>query len=388
MEQEANELSQWQKVVGHQPAVVTEQSVSLLDMSTSPGCSGAHNSWNHGPPGIQHFPQGTELARIPLVSAEAPRQNAGELGPQFSMSLPEHSVSYCSQATLMPSQMIYCQGVSPSQPEMMIFNKSQMMPSGEPNAPGVPLTFSGNLRMPSSGPPVSTPNAIPMSHIRVPTVPYSGTPTLPSNTAFLTNRMLLAPTMSSTEAQAMPPSLTQILPPGDPHNLGMPPSASSSLLDLESQDSLMSYPDSQEDPFLPEQPIPAPQRAEQTSRAQEGAPSRRSPVSRPYCCHYENCGKAYTKRSHLVNHQRKHTGERPYGCKWEGCHWTFSRSDELGRHMRIHTRYRPHTCDQCGRQFMRSDHLKQHLRIHVRDPGSPDPQANSEQKDGPPAPGL
>uniref|UniRef100_G3TYA5 Krueppel-like factor 17 n=1 Tax=Loxodonta africana TaxID=9785 RepID=G3TYA5_LOXAF len=387
MEQEAKELSTWQKAVRHQPVAATEQSVSLLDISPSPGCSGVYSSWNHSPPDIQHFPQGTELAKTPLVSAEAPRQNAGELGPQFTMSLPEHGVSYCPQATLMASQMIYCQGASPSQPEMMIFNRSQMIPSEESSVPGVSLTFSGNISMPSNGPPVSTPNAIPVSHIRAPTMPYSGTPTVPSNTASLTNRMLLAPTMSSTEAQAMLPSLTQILPPRGTYNFGIPPSASSSLLDLESQDSLMSYPDSQEDPFLPEQPIPAPQRAQQSSRAQEEAPSRRSPVSRPYHCHYESCGKAYTKRSHLVNHQRKHTGERPYRCQWEGCHWTFSRSDELRRHMRIHTKYRPHKCDQCGRRFMRSDHLKQHQRIHVWVPGSPNLQANNEQKDDPPAPG-
>ncbi|XP_007951298.1 Krueppel-like factor 17 [Orycteropus afer afer] len=388
MDQEAEGLSQWQKAMQHQRLMVTEQSPSLLDMSPSPGSSSMHNSWNHGPPGTQHFPQSTELARTPLVSAEAPRQNVAEVRPHFNMSFPEHDMSYFPQATLMLSQMICRQGESPSQPEMKIFNRSQMMPSGEPSIPGMPLTFGGNLSMPSSRPPDSTSNAIPMSHIRVPTMPYSGTPMVPSNTASSTNRMLLAPTMSSTEAQTMLPSLTEMLPPRDPHNFGMHPSVSSSLLDLDSQNSLMSLPDSQEGSFIPEQHIPAPQTTEKNSRAQEGALRRRSPVSRPYLCNYDNCGKAYTKRSHLVSHQRKHTGERPYGCKWEGCQWTFSRSDELGRHMRIHTRYRPHRCGQCGRQFMRSDHLRQHQRTHMRMPGSPDPQANNEQRADAPVPGL
>uniref|UniRef100_A0A452VJ62 Krueppel-like factor 17 n=1 Tax=Ursus maritimus TaxID=29073 RepID=A0A452VJ62_URSMA len=170
------------------------------------------------------------------------------------------------------------------------------------------------------------------------------------------------------------------------HVFRMNPAGSPSSLAFESQDSLC-QPGSQEDP-LPEQPMHAPQRAEQNSRAQERALRRRGLVSRPYCCQYESCGKAYTKRSHLVSHQRKHTGERPYKCIWEGCMWSFFRSDELGRHMRIHTGYRPHRCDQCGRLFMRSDHLRQHQRIHQRGPGSPGSQANNGQMAGLPAPGL
>ncbi|XP_006839906.1 PREDICTED: Krueppel-like factor 17 [Chrysochloris asiatica] len=385
MEQEAKKLSQWQKAMQDQPEVVTNQSMSL-----SPGSSGMYNSWNHGPPGIQHFPQSTERTRTPLVSTEGPRQNAGEARSQFNMSMPEHSVNYRPQEALMLSQMIYYQGVSFSQSESMASSGSQMMPSGEPNVPRVPLTFSGNPRMPFNRPPVSTPNANPMSNIRAPSIPYSGPPTIPSNTASLTNTMLLAPSISSTGTQTKYPSLTEMLPPGNPLSLGMCPSVSSPLLDLGSQGSLMNHPDTQEDPFLPEQPLPAPQRPEQDSRSQEEVPRGRPPVLRPYICHFENCGKTYTKRSHLVSHQRKHTGERPYSCNWEGCHWTFARSDELGRHMRIHTRYRPHKCVQCGRQFMRSDHLKQHQRTHIRLPESPEPQTNNEQMemDGSPVPNL
>ncbi|XP_037665663.1 Krueppel-like factor 17 [Choloepus didactylus] len=389
MEEEAAELSQWQGMAECQPPMDTEKSVSILDMSPSPGSNGVHTCWNHSPSGIQHFSQGTELARTPLVSAGAPRQNAVEMGPQFSMLLPECGVSYCCpQATLRPSQMIYCQEML-TQPGMMIFKRPQMMPSVEPSVPRVALTFSGNLRMPLNVPPLSLPTGIPtMSHITTPTMSYSGPPSVPSNRASLTPKMSLTPTMPSTEAQAMLPSLAHMLPLKDSHDLGISPPGSPSLLALESQNTLVSQPDPQEDPFLPEQLIPAPQRAEQNSRAQEGAPRKRSPVSRPYRCQYENCGKAYTKRSHLVSHERKHTGERPYACKWEGCSWTFSRSDELGRHMRIHTRYRPHRCDLCGRQFMRSDHLRQHQKTHLQGSGSPDPQANSGHMDDPPAPGL
>nr|XP_012631390.1 Krueppel-like factor 17 isoform X2 [Microcebus murinus] len=116
-------------------------------------------------------------------------------------------------------------------------------------------------------------------------------------------------------------------------------------------------------------PLVSAEGADPNSRAQEGARGRKPLVLRPYVCQHENCGKAYTKRSHLVNHERKHTGERPYKCTWEDCTWSFFRSDELGRHIRIHTRYRPYKCRQCGRLFMRSDHLKQHQRTHQQMPG-------------------
>ncbi|XP_045716025.1 Krueppel-like factor 17 [Phyllostomus hastatus] len=387
MDQEDEILSQWQ-AAQHQFPEETEGSMSVLDMSPSPRSSGGHTSWDHGPSGLQHILQCPQPERIPLVSAEAPKQNENEMGPPFSAWLPEHDVNYCPQVTLPPSQLISCQGLSPSEPGMTIFEGPQVMSIGEPSLTGMAMTFSENLRVPSNGLADMGPSGIPlMSHIGVPTVPYSCHPT-PPNRDSSTPKMLLAPTMPSAEDQAVLPSLAQMLPSRGPPNCHMPPAESPSLLAFESQDSFVSRPATQEDPFLPEQPIPAPQRAEQNCRAQDGAPRRRPAVARPYCCQYEDCGKAYTKRSHLVSHQRKHTGERPYKCMWEGCAWSFFRSDELGRHMRIHTKYRPHTCAQCGRQFMRSDHLRQHQRIHLRMPGSPSPQANEGQMAGPPASGV
>uniref|UniRef100_A0A8D2IDX0 Krueppel-like factor 17 n=1 Tax=Urocitellus parryii TaxID=9999 RepID=A0A8D2IDX0_UROPR len=339
--------------------------MSILDMSLSFRSGGVHTSWNHSPLDTQHCPQGAEMLGTFLVSAEAPVQNMGEVGPQFDVLLPEYSVNCCPQLALVPSQMTYCQGVSPSQPGMMRCKEPQMMmPLGEPHIPGMARTFSENLKIPS--------NSLP--------VPDSSGISVPS----LTPKMLRAPNnMPSTETQPVLPSMVQMLPPRDPYDLVMPSDRSQSLPTLDPLDALVDKSDCQEDLFLPEPPIQAPRRAENSS-GQKAAPRRKSPLSRPYRCQYKNCGKAYTKRSHLVSHQLKHTGEKPYKCTWEGCPWSFFRSDELGRHMRIHTRYRPYECNQCGRQFMRSDHLRQHQKTHQRLPG----QVSNGQTDGPFAPGL
>ncbi|XP_008263594.3 Krueppel-like factor 17 isoform X2 [Oryctolagus cuniculus] len=356
----------------------------MLDIFPSSGSSGVNEPCSYGLPSTQHFTQGTDMLGAPLLPAEAPMLGEGGVGSQFGMSLQEHGMSYSSQATLPSPQMIYNQGVLPPQPGMMM---PQMMPL-EPRIPEVNMPSSGSLGLPPSGLPVSVSKGIPeMSHNRAPMMPSSDPLEGPSNCASLAPKMLQTPTIPSTEALSALPSLAQVLPPREPHNLRIPAAGSPLWLPLESQGSFVSQPAPQEDFFLLEQPTPAAQGVD-NSWAQEREPSRRSPVSRPYICQYENCGKAYTKRSHLVSHERKHTGDRLYKCQWEGCNWSFFRSDELTRHSRIHTRYRPHRCEQCGRQFMRSDHLRQHQRIHQRMPGSPDPQAEGEQMDDTLLPGL
>uniref|UniRef100_A0A669EWH5 C2H2-type domain-containing protein n=1 Tax=Oreochromis niloticus TaxID=8128 RepID=A0A669EWH5_ORENI len=105
---------------------------------------------------------------------------------------------------------------------------------------------------------------------------------------------------------------------------------------------------------------PLDQHGARSQRSQEADKPHRRKREKTYTC--DECGKDFTGKASLKQHQVIHTGERPFSC--DLCGKSFSRKGYLKRHQLIHSGVKAYSCDQCGRAFTHSSHLQRHLVTH------------------------
>ncbi|XP_073450373.1 uncharacterized protein [Aquarana catesbeiana] len=82
-------------------------------------------------------------------------------------------------------------------------------------------------------------------------------------------------------------------------------------------------------------------------------------ADKPYLCYV--CGRFFSRKTHLIEHERTHTGEKPFSCS--ECGKCFMQKSALALHQRIHTG-ELYPCPECGKCFTRVSHLIPHQRTH------------------------
>ncbi|GAB0091573.1 hypothetical protein DMENIID0001_064290 [Sergentomyia squamirostris] len=89
------------------------------------------------------------------------------------------------------------------------------------------------------------------------------------------------------------------------------------------------------------------------------------PVKRPRNVICEECGKAFSSITYLVQHSFIHSGVRPFACA--NCPKRYVTKHNLKIHMMRHAGIKNHVCTICGLRKTTSNELKVHMNYHTKE---------------------
>ena len=106
-----------------------------------------------------------------------------------------------------------------------------------------------------------------------------------------------------------------------------------------------------------------------TTAVEKALPARKKEFKQKLICSYLSCGKSFTRRARLNEHEHLHNGTQPHRCSHAGCKKAFAARYTLLIHERIHSKLRLFVCTypDCSKAFTTNGNMQDHERRHTMD---------------------